>query len=312
MDAPEAHVITMAEREAGYMSCQAARSAAARRAALDPGVTPKQVDDAGLVAAKRTAEEEGHSQFGHFPPLEFMVQDLVGDGLHLQCGWVETVLQSKFVRAVSADGGDPVGLKDATIGAHVASFLSVLDDMKLKRTAEDYRNRYSGDDEKRKRASQARLNGQAARAICHERSRFNGTERPRRDWDAAVCAAEGLTMMMIVRMMMILMAHTMDEDQLSVLETLGKDLLAAVVLFGVGLHRKRKIGFKENMLCYHVCWNHRRYFRRFRFANCKGEVQHAHSGRGLSLGGGVIGSVQSGERHHAFTKRRKRRSGFGK
>ena len=302
----------MAEREAGFLSCQAARLAAEQRAAQAAGATPKQVADAGLRAAKRTAEEEGHSQFGHFPPLEFMVQDVVGDGLHLQCGWVETVAQSKFVRAVSADGGEPAGLKNATIGVNVASFLSVIGDMKLKRTAEDYRNRYSGDDEKRKRASQARLNGQAARAICHERSRFNGTERPRRDWDAAVCAAEGLTLMMIVWMMAILMAHTMDEDQLSVLEMLGKDLFAVVALFGVGLHRKRKMGFKESMLCYHICWNHRRYFRRFRFANFKGEVQLALSGGFLSLGGGVIGSVKSGERHHAFTKRRKRRSGFGK
>ena len=79
MDAPEAHVITMAEREAGFLSCQAARLAAEQRAAQAAGATPKQVADAGLRAAKRTAEEEGHSQFGHFPPLEFMVQDVVGE-----------------------------------------------------------------------------------------------------------------------------------------------------------------------------------------------------------------------------------------
>jgi len=37
----------------------------------------------------------------------------------------------------------------------------------------------------------------------------------------------------------------MDEDQLSVLGTLGKDLFAVVALFGVGLHRKRKIASRR-------------------------------------------------------------------
>ena len=92
----------------------------------------------------------------------------------------------------------------------------------------------------------------------------------------------------------------MTRAQLDLLTTVGGHIFALVAIFVVGSHRRRQIGLKEHVLCYFLPWClHETFeFERFRYCDRKSNPT------GFSLGGGVIGSMQSGGRHHGETKKR--------
>ena len=120
------------------------------------------------------------------------------------------------------------------------------------------------------------------------------------DWATARWGAETLAIFYLITMMQIAMKHTISEGELETLLQVGASMFCLLGKFGVGRHRLRSLGLSEFVLCYFMAWNARDVFQRFMFASFGGLAT------GLSLGLGILGSVQSGERHHGLTKMRMR------
>ena len=263
----------------------------------------------GAAAAKAAAERAGNSQYNG-PPLDMFLRSSQHDGMHLHCGLMETSLTTQVVNCLDDDGhldrldNEAIDIKNTVARVMGPSMTRMTDmlsrDMKLQRVAQNIRDMFSSDPEKRADAKKARLNGLAARVLTSQRYRFDDINGPPdRTWASVKRGAETLFMMLVASYMTICMRHRMTRVQLTLLTVIGAHIFALMAIFVVGSHRRRQIGLKEHVLCYFLPWCMNETFERFTYCDHRGRPS------GFSLGGGVIGSVQSGERHHGQTKKRK-------
>jgi len=263
----------------------------------------------GAAAAKAAAERAGNSQYNG-PPLDMFLRSSQHDGMHLHCGLMETSLTTQVVNCLDDDGhidrldNETIDIKNTVARVMGPSMTRMTDmlsrDMKLQRVAQNIRDMFSSDPEKRADAKKARLNGLAARVLTSQRYRFDDINGPPdRTWASVKRGAETLFMMLVASYMTICMRHRMTRVQLTLLTVIGAHIFALMAIFVVGSHRRRQIGLKEHVLCYFLPWCMNETFERFTYCDHRGRPS------GFSLGGGVIGSVQSGERHHGQTKKRK-------
>ena len=126
------------------------------------------------------------------------------------------------------------------------------------------------------------------------------------NWAMAQWGAETLALLHLTVMMRILMAHTITEVHTSTLLVVGANLFILLGKFNVGAHRLKSLGISEHILCYFMIWNLHDVFHRFVFVDFLGHVLMGSDSAVVSMGAGILCSVQSGERHHYLTKLRMR------
>ena len=304
--------LTVERRIAQSASAEKAREEAAARVRLteefpESDEAKERISSAGAAAAKAAAEGEGHSQYNG-TPLEMFLSSVQHDGMHLHCGLMQTALDNQLVNCLDDDGhvdrvdDESIDIKNATthLGPSMTTLVEMVDrDMKLSRIATNIRDMYSSDAQKRADAKKARLNGLAARKMSSDRWRLDDLNGPPdATWRSVKRGAETLSIMLIASYMTWCMRHRMTRAELDLLTTVGGHIFALMAIFVVGSHRRRQIGLKEHVLCYFLPWCLHETFERFRYCDRKGNPT------GFSLGGGVIGSMQSGGRHHGETKKR--------